>query len=159
MEVITDAAIQRRKYWVAEIEKISENFGENSERLENELSAEIKKEGPQALLDHLRLSGDIPESYGHDTSEEKQYSKYTDALLSETYKAIGLRSLVIKERADAADGPRGRRRQPADYRDQCGNPRHPALGPTDCQERDAGGRATGGGGIHDGDPESPGKQF
>ncbi len=103
MEVITNAAIQRRKYWVAEIEKISENFGGNSARLENELSAEIKKEGQQALLDHLRLSGDIPESYGHDTSEEKQYSKYTDALLSETYKAIGLKSLVIKERADAAD--------------------------------------------------------
>lgn len=103
MEIITEAAIKRRKYWVAEIEKISENFGENSERLEGELSAEIRRDGTQALLDHLRLSGDIPESYGHDTSEEKQYSKYTDALLSETYKSIGLKSIVIKERADAAD--------------------------------------------------------
>lgn len=52
---------------------------------------------------HLFLCGDIPESYGHDTSEEKQYSKYTDALLSETYKFIGLKSLVLRERADAAD--------------------------------------------------------
>lgn len=31
------------------------------------------------------------------------YSKYTDCLLSLTYKALGLKSLVIKERADVAD--------------------------------------------------------
>lgn len=80
MKVITKEAIQRREYWVEEIRKISGNFGDNSERLENELSEEIKKEGTGSLIDHLRLSGDIPESYGHDTSEEKQYSKYTDAL-------------------------------------------------------------------------------
>ena len=103
MKVISKAAIQRREYWIEEIRKISGNFGDNSERLENELSEEIKKEGAGSVIDHLRLSGDIPESYGHDTSEEKQYSKYTDALLSETYKSLGLRSLVLKERADAAD--------------------------------------------------------
>lgn len=103
MTVITKAAIQRREYWVEEIRKISDNFGGNSERLEKELSEEIENEGETALLDHLRLSGDIPESYGHDSSEEKQYSKYTDALLSETYKSLGLKSLVLKERADAAD--------------------------------------------------------
>jgi type II restriction enzyme len=49
------------------------------------------------------LCGDIPESYRHDSSEEKQYSKYTDAVLSETYKFLGLKSLVLKVRADAAD--------------------------------------------------------
>ena len=103
MEVISKAAIQRREYWIEEIKKICENFGVNSERLGNELSAEIKREGAGSLIDHLRLSGDIPEAYGHDTSEEKQYSKYTDALLSETYKFFGLRSIVLKERADAAD--------------------------------------------------------
>lgn len=103
MKVISQAAIQRREYWIEEIRKISENFGNNSERLENELSGEIRREGARSLIDHLRLSGDIPESYGHDTSEEKQYSKYTDSLLSETYKSLGLRSLVLRERADAAD--------------------------------------------------------
>lgn len=103
MKLISDAAIQRREYWIEEIRKVSGNFSDNSERLENELSKEIEKEGVNSLIDHLRLSGDIPESYGHDTSEEKQYSKYTDALLSETYKSLGLKSLVLKERADAAD--------------------------------------------------------
>lgn len=103
MKMISNAAIQKREYWIEEIRKLSGNFGDDSERLEKELANEIKKEGASSLIDHLRLSGDIPESYGHDTSEEKQYSKYTDALLSETYKLLGLRSLVLKERADAAD--------------------------------------------------------
>lgn len=103
MTIISKAAIQRRGYWIEEIRKLGGNFGDNSERLEQELANEIKAEGASALIDHLRLGGDIPESYGHDTSEEKQYSKYTDAILSETYKSLGLKSLVLKERADAAD--------------------------------------------------------
>lgn len=56
-----------------------------------------------ALIDHLRLCGSIPEQYGHDTSEEKLYSKYTDALLAAAYRYIGLTSVVLDERADAAD--------------------------------------------------------
>lgn len=103
MQVITETAIQRRKYWIEEIRKISGNFGNNSERLEKELSEEIKDKGTDALIDHLRLCGNMPESYGHDTSEEKQYSKYTDALLCETYKSLGLNSLVLKERANNGD--------------------------------------------------------
>lgn len=103
MNVITATAIQRRAYWVKEISQLSHTFGANSERLEKELATEIAQQGANALIEHLRLCGDIPESYGHDTSEEKQYSKYTDALLSETYKFIGLKSLVLRERADAAD--------------------------------------------------------
>lgn len=103
MKIIKKTAIQRREYWVEEIRKVSGSFGDNSERLEAELSEEIKNQGVNALIEHLRLSGDIPESYGHDTSEEKQYSKYTDSLLCETYKSLGLKSLVLKERADAAD--------------------------------------------------------
>ncbi len=101
--VISDKAIKRRKYWVEEIHKLSGNFGNNSDYLEKELEAEINKNGITALIDHLRLCGNIPESYGHDTSEEKLYSKYTDALLSLAYKTLGLKSLVLKERADAAD--------------------------------------------------------
>lgn len=101
--IISKAAITRREYWVDEIRKLSGNFGDDTDRLESELQGEIKKEGTGVLLDHLRLCGDIPESYGHDSSEEKLYSKYTDALLAEAFKAIGLKSVVLKERADAAD--------------------------------------------------------
>jgi hypothetical protein len=103
MTIINPAAIKKREYWIEEIRKLSSNFGDGSERLGKKLSYEIQNEGLETLLNHLRLCGDIPESYRHDTSEEKQYSKYTDFLLSESYKALGLKSLVLKERADAAD--------------------------------------------------------
>ena len=101
--IISDKAIKRREYWIEEIRKLSGNFGDDSDRLEKELEAEIKKAGVTALIDHLQLCGNIPESYGHDTSEEKLYSKYTDTLLCLSYKALGLKSIVLKERADVAD--------------------------------------------------------
>lgn len=103
MRFITTADLKRRRKWIDEIAKLGQKFNDDSVRLEGELKAEIKKEGTAALVGHLRMAGDIPEVYGHDTSEEKQYSKYTDALLSEAFKAIGLKSTVLKERADAAD--------------------------------------------------------
>ena len=102
-KIILDVAIKRRDYWVEEIRKLSGHFGNDTEKLEKKLEAEIKKNGVSSLIDHLRLCGNIPESYGHDTSEEKLYSKYTDCLLSLAYTALGLKSLVLKERADAAD--------------------------------------------------------
>ena len=43
-----------------------------------------------AVLDHLRLCAAIPESYGHDSSEEKLYSKYTDAVISVASHASGV---------------------------------------------------------------------
>lgn len=103
ISLITKAGIVRRTYWVEEVRKLSGNFGVDSARLEKELGEEIQADGAAALIDHLRLSGDIPESYDHDSSEEKLYSKYTDALLSESFKAMGFKSLVLTERADAAD--------------------------------------------------------
>jgi hypothetical protein len=101
--IISDVAINRRDFWIEEIRKLSGNFGNDTDKLEKELEVEIKNNGIFSLIDHLRLCGNIPESYGHDTSEEKLYSKYTDCLLSLTYKALGFKSLVLKERADAAD--------------------------------------------------------
>jgi len=102
-KLITKAAIARRTYWVEEINKLSGNFGEDSDRLAKKLSDEVKKSGASALIDHLRLCGNIPESYDYDSSEEKLYAKYTDCLLDEAFKAVGLKSIVLKERGDAAD--------------------------------------------------------
>ena len=102
-EVITTTAIDRRLYWIDEIVKISSDFGSDAKRVEEELVSEIDADGLDALLDHLRLCSAIPEAYGHDTSEEKLYSKYTDALISKTYSFLGLKSSVLTERADAAD--------------------------------------------------------
>ncbi len=100
---IKKSAIKRREYWVKEIRKLSGNFGDDSSRLEQELTNEIQKHGASVLIDHLRLCGDIPESYHHDSSEEKLYSKYTDCVLAEAFRSLGMQSLVLKERADAAD--------------------------------------------------------
>jgi type II restriction enzyme len=102
-KIISDIAITRRDYWVEEIRNLSGHFGNDTEKLDKELKVEIKKNGVSSLIDHLRLCGNIPESYGHDTSEEKLYSKYTDCLLALAFNALGLKSLVLKERVDAAD--------------------------------------------------------
>ena len=102
-EIISKEAIERRNIWVKKINDLSGDFASNSELIEKELGLEFQINRVDTLLNHLRLCGNIPESYGHDTSEEKQYSKYTDALLSFAYKSIGLKSLVISERADVAD--------------------------------------------------------
>jgi type II restriction enzyme len=100
---ISNQAIDIRNFWINEIQKLSGNFGEDSDRLEVELANEINKSGISSLIDHLRLCGNIPECYGHDTSEEKLYSKYTDILLSLAFQSLGFNSLVLKERADVAD--------------------------------------------------------
>ena len=42
MTIISKAAIQRRGYWIEEICKLGGNFGDNSERLEQELANEMK---------------------------------------------------------------------------------------------------------------------
>ncbi len=100
--IVTAEAIITRNYWIEEIRKISGNFTNDYERLSKELTDEVEN-NVLFLIDHLRLCGNIPESYKHDSSEEKLYSKYTDCLLALFFKAIGLKSIVLTERADAAD--------------------------------------------------------
>lgn len=102
-QIITQEAIETRIFWVNELKKLSGNFVGDSDKLEVELNQEVKSKGINSIIDHIRLCGNIPESYGHDTSEEKLYSKYTDNLLSIAYNEMGLTSLVLRERADAAD--------------------------------------------------------
>ena len=63
----------------------------------------IEEDGLDSLIGHLRLCGAIPESYKHDSSEEKLYSKYTDVVLSKSFESLGLNSAVLTERADVAD--------------------------------------------------------
>ncbi|HOE38120.1 MAG TPA: HindIII family type II restriction endonuclease [Bacteroidales bacterium] len=102
-KIITDNAIKNRRYWIEEIRKLSGSFKDDSDKLEEELEIEIKKKGVSSLIEHLRLCSNIPENYGRDSSEEKLYSKYTDCLLSLSYSSLGLKSIVLKERANAAD--------------------------------------------------------
>lgn len=103
MEIITQEQVENRKYWVDNLSRLSGDFGVDTERIEQELRQEIQDYGIVSLLGHLRLCGAIPECYGPDTSEEKLYSKYTDAVIHEAYTAMGFTSLILTGRADEAD--------------------------------------------------------
>ncbi len=103
LTVLTEQTVEKRRYWIEEISRLSGDFGIDADRVEQELASEIRQDGISSLLRHLRLCGVIPEGYGHDSSEEKLYSKYTDAVIHEAYSAMGFASIVLKERADAAD--------------------------------------------------------
>lgn len=102
-QFILASTMARRARWLDEIVQISGHFGNDSTRIEAELKIESNKDGLLSVVDHLRLAGAIPEYYGHDSSEEKLYSKYTDALLSTAFTHLGLNSIVLTERGDAAD--------------------------------------------------------
>jgi hypothetical protein len=54
-------AKKRRAYWVAELEKLSGSFGGDSAKMITELQKEISADGTDALLDHLRVCGAMPE--------------------------------------------------------------------------------------------------
>lgn len=103
IQLITEKQIENRRNWIDEISRLSGDFGVDAEKVEQELAQEIKIKGVDSLLGHLRLCGVIPERYGHDTSEEKLYSKYTDVVIHEAFSWMGFTSLVLKERADVAD--------------------------------------------------------
>ena len=103
MSEISRKAINRREYWIKKIESISEDFSLNVSRIQKDLMIEIERDGISSLVDHLRLCTAIPESYDHNSTEEKLYSKYTDILISAGFSQIGLKSIVLESRGNSAD--------------------------------------------------------
>ncbi len=55
------------------------------------------------FIETLKQIGTIPEFIAHDSTEEKLFSKASDAVLSRAFREIGLKSKVLKERGDSAD--------------------------------------------------------
>ncbi|MCZ4563551.1 HindIII family type II restriction endonuclease [Rhodococcus sp. IEGM 1401] len=100
---ITPNDLLVRANWIQTMQSRTGLFLDSTAAAEAALEAEIAQNGASPLLAHLRLCGTIPESFGHDSSEEKLYSKYTDAVLCETFRFLGMRSLVLAGRADCAD--------------------------------------------------------
>ena len=92
-----------RRQWVDRLTIRTGSFVEDTNTMLCRLRKEIQDEGPDSLLRHLRFCGAMPEHYRHDSSEEKLYSKYTDAVVSETLSHVGMNSMLITARADAAD--------------------------------------------------------
>ena len=100
---ITAANVATRSRWIDRIGRASGGFATAARDLEQELADEIRRDGNAALIGHLRLCGAIPEVYAHDSTAEKLYAKYTDIVIHEAFKALGLDSAVLTERTDAAD--------------------------------------------------------
>ncbi|MEK7078679.1 MAG: HindIII family type II restriction endonuclease [Patescibacteria group bacterium] len=84
---------------VDKLAKDNLTFGEYAQRLEKELECLTLEELKESLLE----CGVIPESFGHDSSEEKLYSKYTDILLAKAFNFLGINARIVKQRADSAD--------------------------------------------------------
>ena len=85
------------------LDTLTGSFEENSQKVVDELRTEATIGPAAVLIDHLRLCGAVPERYDPDSTQEKLYSKYTDAVVSETFSTMGLNSVVIGARADSAD--------------------------------------------------------
>lgn len=101
--VIPSAEVRIREEWISEIEQIGERFGADVDRVVARLNDEYLRSGIESLLSHLRFCSSIPESYEHDSSAEKLYSKYTDAVLTLAFQHIGMNASLITARADHAD--------------------------------------------------------
>lgn len=102
-QLIPKEAVVRRLNWIQLINDSKGDFVQNFEKMAKLLKEEIQTNAEEVLLEHIRLCGDIPELYGHDTSEEKLYSKYSDALLAEVFVYLGFEAIVYTERGDSAD--------------------------------------------------------
>lgn len=75
----------------------SMNFEDASIMLENCVNKDT------TFVETLKQIGTIPEFLAHDSTEEKLFSKASDAVLSRAFREIGLKSTVLKERGDSAD--------------------------------------------------------
>lgn len=73
------------------------NFEIASAELENYVNKETD------FINILKQIGTIPEAIVHDSTEEKLFSKASDAVLARAFREIGLKSTVMRGRGDSAD--------------------------------------------------------
>lgn len=67
--------------------------------IENKYQSIDKK----TIIKELIQVGIIPEIFGHDSSEEKLWSKFSDIILSKSLGYLGLQSEVLRTRGNSAD--------------------------------------------------------
>lgn len=83
------------------VKYICEEADNDFEEASKKISRYIDNESN--FIDILKQIGTIPESIEHDSTVEKLFSKASDAVLSRAFREIGLRSTVLRSRADSAD--------------------------------------------------------
>ena len=87
--------------FVTLLKKITKESSQNFDIASNNLTEFINKE--KKFIELIKQIGTIPESIPHDSTEEKLFSKASDAVLARAFRELGLKASVIKERADTAD--------------------------------------------------------
>jgi type II restriction enzyme len=85
------------------IASLARNKGQTFNDCVDEIEKIVSKLSMQEIKISLLECGVIPESFAHDSTEEKLYAKYSDILLARAFSCMGIVSKAIKERADAAD--------------------------------------------------------
>ena len=80
-------------------EASSSTFTDASDMLEEAIFSLDRND----LLGVITEIGIIPEDIGHDSSEEKLYTKASDILFAKALSEMGLQVEVLRERADSAD--------------------------------------------------------
>jgi len=87
----------------SKIESLCENTGLNFVKRAELVAHSLESCSDRELLEHLDNAGIIPECFDHDSTEEKLFAKYCDALLARALNALGMKASTILERSDAAD--------------------------------------------------------
>lgn len=100
--LVVGRSLNRRDSLIKKLDSFTP-FEHAGTKIEKYLKAEIEADGVNAVLQHLYMCGAIPEALDHDSTEEKVFSKYTDALLTVSFSHLGLIASTLEERADSAD--------------------------------------------------------
>lgn len=85
------------------VERIFELADEDFQEAGAEIQQEISDCSKEELIDHVKHAGAIPERFGHDSTEEKIFSKYTDIVFAESLSRLGFTASIIDAGGDAAD--------------------------------------------------------
>lgn len=85
------------------VERIFELADEDFQAAGAEIQQEISDCSEEELVDHVKHAGAIPEQFGHDSTEEKIFSKYTDIVFAEALSRLGFTASIIDAGGDAAD--------------------------------------------------------
>ncbi len=67
------------------------------------LELHLKNTSRTQLSENIIECGILPEMFGHDSSEEKLWAKYSDIMLAHSLCFIGIKSKVLRTRGDSAD--------------------------------------------------------
>lgn len=95
-----DTLADRRASWNEFLALLT--FEDGADKMLARLQTELANDS-NALREHLHLAGVIPEVFGHDSTEEKLFAKYSDTVLALAFEAMGCAAEVIVERAGRAD--------------------------------------------------------